>query len=692
MDNNQGPKRNTRPSVYLLDKNTYYYYCFLYQNQNHMLVRVSSFFKYKLYKWFRLTDTHLLLFSSKSSTTPKSSVSFDKISFQDASPILKGYQVCIKLSIQNQAQYYLHFNNENERHFFVRFLKNDKKFLNLLPIESSHNLKQSNPFDHVKIEPPSSELKPDPVFYNFETLCLVKPESFFSEEDIPHEMAQEGFVSHENIRSYHENYQKPKIAFLNLRSDDRFQNKNGSQNLSEHECMSYDGYFIRLPQLKEKHSFGSLSERSIRHLASNLSTPNSTQKLKSFEARNGIKPIQKQELIPRIAIRSFTADTERLFEFQGNLNKLSARISIAEEEDHRLSIYSKKIEGPHVDSKVISPVSNTDPNDEKELDHSTFHVLKTSQTKKRHLSTDNTPRVMKNLDRFYSIRKSLRKAGMTKAKSYFSSFPYIAPTQDFEAQLKAAQDLEEAIFVIHKLMWNYELEEARKCINVFLDHDVLFEILMVENEILNIATTGAKSQIKKILDMLQAIHNKVSSTNFTVKDDPEKYFCNELNKAEVCIYRGALHFFLGNKFQLFRTIAEGWRCFKRLEALLEKTITKETLSQRSLHRFHFGLGSFHLILSLIPPGILKLMKFFGLVDSNKEKGIQLLHLCRTEQDIRSNYAIIILTLYTIEFELNLEKACEIMIPSLESFPGCPLFFWLASIISWKYAQVQTLLY
>ncbi len=65
---------------------------------------------------------------------------------------------------------------------------------------------------------------------------------------------------------------------------------------------------------------------------------------------------------------------------------------------------------------------------------------------------------------------------------------------------------------------------------------------------IDIAIFGREKKIKELLDELSQLSEKASEIDFDPKDDMNKYISNELNKAEIAIYKCAMHFFLGNKF------------------------------------------------------------------------------------------------------------------------------------------------
>jgi len=55
---------------------------------------------------------------------------------------------------------------------------------------------------------------------------------------------------------------------------------------------------------------------------------------------------------------------------------------------------------------------------------------------------------------------------------------------------------------------------------------------------------------------------------------------------------------------------------------------------------------------------------------------------------RSSFAALICILYYLDLNPNLTVACDILNKSLEKYPSCVLYHWVASIVSWKCSQVD----
>lgn len=252
-------------------------------------------------------------------------------------------------------------------------------------------------------------------------------------------------------------------------------------------------------------------------------------------------------------------------------------------------------------------------------------------------------------------------------------------------ELRKIKTHEDCIAKGMEYMWSHQLDKAKRVFSLYKYEDRLFDLLFVECNIMDIAITGSEQNISATLNELSNLMEEVCAIKFNEKTELDNYFSLELNKAEISMYRCGMNLFLGNKFQTVKTLAEGWRYYKKLESIYDKK--KSFLSPRNQHRYKFGHGSFNLAFSLIPSTILKIIKLIG-ISPNKQKGIESLISCKNENDIRSNYAVILMSLYTIEFEVVSESACEYLMEAIKKYNRSPYFYWIGAIICWKYCQVR----
>lgn len=70
----------------------------------------------------------------------------------------------------------------------------------------------------------------------------------------------------------------------------------------------------------------------------------------------------------------------------------------------------------------------------------------------------------------------------------------------------------------------------------------------------------------------------------------------------------------------------------------------------------------------------------------KERGLKSLLECRQLDYYRAPYACLMLTIEHIELTPNVDKAIEIIKDQMKRLPGSPIFYWMASLLSWRYTK------
>jgi hypothetical protein len=101
-------------------------------------------------------------------------------------------------------------------------------------------------------------------------------------------------------------------------------------------------------------------------------------------------------------------------------------------------------------------------------------------------------------------------------------------------------------------------------------------------------------------------------------------------------------------------------------------------------RLLLGLGLFYLGISALPRSLTAIIRIVGFT-GDRDKGMRYLHDCINQSRSRSPYAALILCLFNIDQEPNLDEVCLILKQYINAFPHSALFHWLSSIVSWKYA-------
>ncbi|KAI9314958.1 hypothetical protein BX666DRAFT_1861516 [Dichotomocladium elegans] len=127
-----------------------------------------------------------------------------------------------------------------------------------------------------------------------------------------------------------------------------------------------------------------------------------------------------------------------------------------------------------------------------------------------------------------------------------------------------------------------------------------------------------------------------------------------------------------------------WQEYKRMGQEFNTFMDKNTISA-----IQFGIGSVHLVLSSLPPKILKIISAFGW-NADKHLGFALLQLCMDGQRIRSPLAAMMLLMYYVTLmtycpqiltRVMLQPAIEVLLEAQKTFPNSALFLYFAGRIS-----------
>lgn len=220
-------------------------------------------------------------------------------------------------------------------------------------------------------------------------------------------------------------------------------------------------------------------------------------------------------------------------------------------------------------------------------------------------------------------------------------------------------------------MWNYQLEFARLTFDSVKGADLRSCLYLAEVSLFRLLITGRKSDMKHCMELLQNFENSFS----TIKDPH-----SEVLQAELMLYKSIVLIISGQKFKAFISLRNCWKIYKNYENTLIEDLDIKA-------RIELGLGVFLLLLSLAPVSISTILRLAGF-SSDREKGIQHLQKSLSLNQSRSNYAGLILALFFIDLNPQIERASE-MISSLSiKYPGCVLVHWVHSIISWKTSKID----
>ena len=128
------------------------------------------------------------------------------------------------------------------------------------------------------------------------------------------------------------------------------------------------------------------------------------------------------------------------------------------------------------------------------------------------------------------------------------------------------------------------------------------------------------------------------------------------------------------------------RCYqevKRRERLAANGQPTEPIDSHVLGGIQNGMGTFSVILSLLPPIMLRLLSFFGF-SSNRTEGLAMLQASSTSSGIRAPLSSLVLlflhvvipSFFTIHMQAHNAAASALLARCFEQYPGGSFFLWL----------------
>ena len=128
------------------------------------------------------------------------------------------------------------------------------------------------------------------------------------------------------------------------------------------------------------------------------------------------------------------------------------------------------------------------------------------------------------------------------------------------------------------------------------------------------------------------------------------------------------------------------RCYqemKRRERLAANGQPAEPIDEHVLGGIQNGMGTFSVILSLLPPIMLRLLSFFGF-SSNRAEGMAMLHASAASNGLRAPLSSLVLlflhvvipSFFTIHMQAHNAAASALLTRCFELYPGGSFFLWL----------------
>ncbi|EAR89505.1 hypothetical protein TTHERM_00158220 (macronuclear) [Tetrahymena thermophila SB210] len=253
-------------------------------------------------------------------------------------------------------------------------------------------------------------------------------------------------------------------------------------------------------------------------------------------------------------------------------------------------------------------------------------------------------------------------------------------------------------------LWSFQFANSHEIFKIHREENINFEYALLEHNLLKIIVTGKKDLIATTEQKFAEFYEYLIACQKDVqkKGDKSTIKCLsgisqmmiDLIKSETYLVRGLLQAFLNNKFQSFIQFKNAYQTFQKVKQKIESSVPKNSSIHEYLKkecdiytksRFYFISGLFNIGLSMIPSYFLKILSLIG-IQPNKQYGYECLEKCIELQSIRSSYASLLLCIEYIELNPNVEKSIILIKKMIKTLPQCPLFYWMASLLSWRYTK------
>ena len=222
-----------------------------------------------------------------------------------------------------------------------------------------------------------------------------------------------------------------------------------------------------------------------------------------------------------------------------------------------------------------------------------------------------------------------------------------------------------------KLLWNYRLEAAERHFRGLSFLDLRSALHFAEVHLFKVVLTGSRKDVQEGSAALERTEDPLLQTDQWA----------EVIKAEVGVFRAILLFISGQRLKAFLTLRTAWKIYRKYEYQLSAISDMDIFS-----RVSFGLGLFYLLLTLIPSSIATLLRLAGFC-GDRNRGLDLLDQCCRCGGSRSPMATIVLSVFYIDMDPDLDRSERLLEAGTGSYPTCVLLYWVSSILLWKTGKV-----
>eukprot|EP00397_Hematodinium_sp_SG-2012_P032801 GEMP01034961.1.p1 GENE.GEMP01034961.1~~GEMP01034961.1.p1 ORF type:complete len:682 (+),score=115.60 GEMP01034961.1:21-2066(+) len=237
-----------------------------------------------------------------------------------------------------------------------------------------------------------------------------------------------------------------------------------------------------------------------------------------------------------------------------------------------------------------------------------------------------------------------------------------------------AAHTQEIRYAAVRAAWECKFDTATELINSACgDSCAVIWAAKAEINLLRASLTGRRSDFALVFDYC----NKVCETNTWSLADRTVL-------AEVTLWRGIVQAILG---QPFRSCWNMRAAFVQLKKLSKDKRIASCPSLQS--RIRANLGYCYLGVPLMPATYRPWFRLFGFPTDEKQCGYDMIKEEALNEDSECNIpCALIMSLYHLDVEPNLDMVRDLIVANLTHTPNCPLLHWVASICAWRYAEID----
>jgi len=258
-------------------------------------------------------------------------------------------------------------------------------------------------------------------------------------------------------------------------------------------------------------------------------------------------------------------------------------------------------------------------------------------------------------------------------------------------------------------MWNYKLDLAKNLLEPYRTKIVWHACAYAECATMRVVLTGRRSDAEASLELVREAE-QLKEAQCSKKGSS---LALDVCAAELLLMRCGLQVITGSRLTLFFSLRRCWYAYRRLEHILSEngqgcsgTVGscgvfgptdaqhvddgEDSLAWDDIKgRVCFGLGFFYLATSMLPVGLCPLIRLAGFLIDRQQGKAYLARCVDGDMGPRATLATILLSMYHLDLEPDMQRAGELLIRGLSEKPQNVLLHWAASLLAWRNADIES---